>query len=359
MQILSISTDRAMLKNGHGAQEKAMWLAGAFSHTHVILFTTDRSLHHTIPLSDRLTIYPTRSRHPLLYVRDAQRISKNIIQKNTIHTVTTQDPFLTGLVGIWIKKKYGVLLQVQIHTDISSRQFWAHRLGNRVRMYVSHRTLPGADRVRVVSERIKQYVESRYPMTDVVTLPVWINTPKIEQSTPIDLHTHYHAQTIVTTACRLEREKNIDQIIDAFVRVSDKDHVLVIIGSGSLETQLQNQAKQSAAHDRIHFVSWSENLPGYLKGSDVYISASDYEGFGLSLIEAAMCGCRIVSTCVGVVGHELTEDVYVASNPRSLNQALASALSCKTSSNLEQQAYNLVIDRANYLAQYRDALVIE
>ena len=359
MQVLSISTDRSMLTDGHTARDKAIWLATGFDHTHVVLFTTDRSLPSIIQLSERLTVYPTRSRHALLYMVDAWRIAKRVARQTGIDVVTTQDPFLTGLVGVWLQHKLGLPVQVQIHTDIATAAFRRHSWTNRVRIVISHYVLNHADRVRVVSQRVANYVRDRYEGIDVTVLPVWLNCPAINQVEPIDLHRQYDARTILLTASRLEPEKNIDHIITAFAQVDMDSAVLVIVGSGSLEARLKQQAAETAAAGRIQFVPWTSSLPGYLRGADIYVSASDYEGFGLSLAEAALAGCRIVSTSVGVVGHELRSDVYAAGSVDTLGAALQVAVGKTTSPHLQQEASKLCMDRAEYLAAYRQALVLQ
>ena len=61
-------------------------------------------------------------------------------------------------------------------------------------------------------------------------------------------------------------------------------------------------------HGNVVFAGWSDDIVSYYKTADLFLLTSDYEGYGMTLIEAAAAGCPIVTTDVGAVGEIITKD---------------------------------------------------
>ena len=59
--------------------------------------------------------------------------------------------------------------------------------------------------------------------------------------------------------------------------------------------------------NNVIFEEWSNDLVSYYKTADAFLNTSDYEGYGLTLIEAAFAGCPVITTNVGIIGDVLTE----------------------------------------------------
>jgi glycosyltransferase involved in cell wall biosynthesis len=81
---------------------------------------------------------------------------------------------------------------------------------------------------------------------------------------------------------------------------------LVLVGTGfgsidSCEDEVRRAAAEPALHGRITLAGNVGNAQEYLQCADVFAFPSDYEGFGLSLLEAMAVGLPMVSTRVGVV----------------------------------------------------------
>lgn len=285
--------------------------AKKYEEMHVIVFA-DKSFNE-ISLAPNLWVYPTRSTSKWKYVFDALKLGRFIVGKRAITHVTTQDPFETGLVGALIKNRHAVELELQIHTDIGSPYFQKFTRLNRIRTLISKYTLVRADHVRVVSERIKKYVEKYVDPSKIEVRPVPVDVEKIK-NTPIttDLHVKYpQFSKIVLMASRLEPEKNIAMAIRAFKIVLEKipQAGLVIVGSGSEESELKNLAQKLGIENAVIFEGWQNNLASYYKTCDCFLVTSWYEGYGMTLVEAAAVGTKIVSTDVGIAKEVVAEVV--------------------------------------------------
>ena len=56
----------------------------------------------------------------------------------------------------------------------------------------------------------------------------------------------------------------------------------------------------------VDFQKWSGNpILQFYKGADVFLLTSEFEGYGMTLIEAAAAGCPVVTTKVGIAKTDL------------------------------------------------------
>jgi glycosyltransferase involved in cell wall biosynthesis len=100
---------------------------------------------------------------------------------------------------------------------------------------------------------------------------------------------------------RLVASKRFDLAITA---VADAPGVhLDIVGEGPEHQRLAELARSLAVSDRVRLVGscGPEDLAAAMGHCDVVLSASDYEGFGLVLVEAMAAGRPVVATAVGGV----------------------------------------------------------
>ena len=83
---------------------------------------------------------------------------------------------------------------------------------------------------------------------------------------------------------------------------------LVILGDGFEKHMLGQIVSNNGLHGNVVFAGWSDDIVSYYKTADLFLLTSDYEGYGMTLIEAAAAGCPIVTTDVGAVGEIITKD---------------------------------------------------
>lgn len=132
---------------------------------------------------------------------------------------------------------------------------------------------------------------------------------------------------------RLTEKKGVRYLIDAMPQVLKEfpSSKLIIIGSGELEEALKVQATSLELTNSIHFTGSVPNseLPEYYATSDIFIGPSiqteggDTEGFGLTFVEAAMCGCLVIGTRTGGIGDIIQDNVTGMLVPEKNTEALA------------------------------------
>ena len=327
-----LSTDQNIFKAGSEVQARMIEYGQLVQELHIITYTKHNPNDYPSAakkISNNVWAYSTNTSWKPLYFRDAYRIGKKIINQLPItHAyrqagnyqllITAQDPFETGLAGYLLKRKFGLPLQIQIHTDFLSPYFWQESFKNKIRVLLGKWLVKKADCLRVVSQRIKNSIlRSSQDIRscddpNIHVLPIFVDMEKIKNA-PIktDLHKKYPGYDfIILMASRLTREKNIGMAIEAMaelfnVRTSEVQSIersilLLIVGDGPEREALRLKAKSYNLKSNIVFESWTDDLISYYKTADLFMLTSNYEGYGRTLVEAGASGCPALTTDVGV-----------------------------------------------------------
>jgi len=106
---------------------------------------------------------------------------------------------------------------------------------------------------------------------------------------------------ILTYIGRLDDQKGIDVLLDAFSRLPELDIpcVLWVIGDGPLRGDLEKRAVGPAQNNQIIFWGYRKPVTDYLFATDLFILPSLYEAMPLTLLEALAAGLPCIATDVG------------------------------------------------------------
>ena len=308
MKVLSISTDRKIFAEGSSVFSRTKLYASKVSEMHIVVFTLQKE-KHTYKQIGNLHIYPTNSLTQWLYVASALRLGKKIIKEHSLvkgeSVISTQDPFQTGFVGARLSGKFSLPLQVQIHTDFLSR-YYSRSFFNNIRNIIAHYVIPKAKGIRVVSETISNSLIREFPHLKTVPslLPVFVDIEKIISEAPKrDIKKDFPKfKFIIFMASRLTKEKRINIALRTMKKVVEKfPHAgLIIAGAGTEKLNLQRQVSTLGLEKNVVFLGWQDDLISYYKTANIFMLTSEYEGYGMTLIEAGASGCPIVTTRVGM-----------------------------------------------------------
>lgn len=104
---------------------------------------------------------------------------------------------------------------------------------------------------------------------------------------------------ILLTVGRMDPEKRLDFVVDAFALLSEKipNAHLVFAGDGSARKSIEAKASGKRVKDRIHFLGMvpRAELPDVLHDATLFLSASTTEVHPISVIEAIASGLPIVA----------------------------------------------------------------
>ncbi len=100
---------------------------------------------------------------------------------------------------------------------------------------------------------------------------------------------------------RLAEEKGLDVLLQAWAQVSTQfdDAHLLIVGDGSLRSQLEALAQQLKLNGSVRFTGTVADTAPYLQASDLYVQPSFREGLPLAMLEAMSCELAVLATNVG------------------------------------------------------------
>lgn len=102
----------------------------------------------------------------------------------------------------------------------------------------------------------------------------------------------------IIAVARLAEQKRLDRLIEAFALISDRcpEWFVDIYGDGNLRDVLETQIKEKNLMGRINIFPSVRDIMKEYQRSQFFVLSSDYEGFGLVLIEAMACGIPVVAT---------------------------------------------------------------
>ncbi len=102
---------------------------------------------------------------------------------------------------------------------------------------------------------------------------------------------------IIIANGRFVPEKRYDIMIRAFHEIykTSPETRFMILGDGKLREEITGSVPDEMK-DSIDFLGFRDNPYYYMKNSDLFMHASDYEGFPNVLIEAFACGLPVIST---------------------------------------------------------------
>lgn len=157
-----------------------------------------------------------------------------------------------------------------------------------------------ADLICATSYTIEEYIE-QVIAKPVTVIPFGIDTVDFSSKKVNSPFTE--SDFVIGSIKPLEKLYNIDILIKAFAHLLPKYPMikLLIIGAGQAEKELKREAENSGISDKVTFtgrVPFSE-ISRYYNMLDILVNISQYESFGVSVIEAMACEKPVVVTNVG------------------------------------------------------------
>src|SRR6266566_1122358 len=120
----------------------------------------------------------------------------------------------------------------------------------------------------------------------------------------------------------LEPRKNLERLIEAFARIPQKEHQLVIVGNPWYHGKAAEQkARSLGLNGRVKFMGYvpREDLPALFSGAAAFVYPSLLEGFGLPVVEAMACGAPVITSDNSSM-KEVAGEAAVLVDPRNVRE---------------------------------------
>ena len=127
---------------------------------------------------------------------------------------------------------------------------------------------------------------------------------------------------------RLVPQKALHILLEGFsiyLKTATKPTKLVVVGVGTLESDLKNRAIELGIQDKVIWAGFREDIPVVMNALDVFALTSEYEGLGLVLLEAMSASKPVVASNVSaipeVVSDGITGILFTPKNSVALAEA--------------------------------------
>lgn len=117
-------------------------------------------------------------------------------------------------------------------------------------------------------------------------------------------------ELVIGNIGRLEFQKNQEYLLKVFVEIKKNNNLakLIIIGEGTLESQLKNYSKNKGIDKDVIFTGKVDDCENYYNMMDVFVLTSKYEGFPFVMVESQ------INRLPSVVSSSITKSVNIFDN---------------------------------------------
>lgn len=198
-----------------------------------------------------------------------------------------------GVISEYIKEKYGINYIITEHSSTFARYKFSTNS-----IHAIQRIAKNASSVTAVSSNFINLLE-KYTNSKIGILPNLVNEYFFEKDFLIksnDFFTFLHVGS-------LDKNKNQELIIKSFKKIALLNNKvrLKIVGNGSMIKYLESLVSNLNIKKQVDFLYRisPERVRHEMMNASCFILSSNYETFGVVLIEALACGLPLISTKCG------------------------------------------------------------
>ncbi|HOZ56463.1 MAG TPA: glycosyltransferase family 4 protein [bacterium] len=290
MKILSLGLEQLVLdKDSSVAQRIASYGLLVDEYTIIVPHSKNKS----VDLSNKVRAFGVGGNAKFLQLFNIYKFASNFLRNNKYDLITVQDQYYLALLSWLLAKKYRLALEIQVHG--------IEKYGG-LRKIIAHHVLPKADIIRTVSNRLKNRLQDVFNVDKSKIIVVPIYTGEIQATNNKDYKLKNPA--ILLTISRLVPIKNIELQLRALAVLKKENFYteLWIVGDGPEEKKLKELSQNLKVEKYVKFWGWHEKLENFYQQADCFLLTSNFEGWGMVIIEAAHHGLPIIMTDVGCAG---------------------------------------------------------
>jgi len=309
-RVLFVSQNTALLNPSRQTLDGYLDLSSLFDEVHILILRTGiPSKTPVLRVSDKMWVYTVSTKHwwqvtdAALEVLDTQLVFASGFRPDLI---VARDPFESAVVAYKAGLKYQKPTQLHILRDYTGGDsktkisFW--------RRFFTRFTIPRFESVRTVTSSMQAYIQKRFVISDVATLPRYQNYQQlIDSEESINLkHTYRPHIFFLLYVGNLSHESTLHRALDAARFTLKNPRVaMVVLGDGVAKSEFVRRARILEIQRQVIFETKVPDTTAYLKSAHILI-VTDTDGDSDELVlKAAACGIPMV-----MARNEKREDIF-------------------------------------------------
>jgi N-acetyl-alpha-D-glucosaminyl L-malate synthase BshA len=169
--------------------------------------------------------------------------------------------------------------------------------------------LEESDAVTAVSRYLAEETQLMFGVRKPIdVIPNFVDVGRFAPKAGKRWHQREDGERILVHVSNFRPVKRVADVVRAFAKIQQQVPArLLLVGDGPDREHALAVASDLGCSHRVEHLGMHERLEDILPQADVFLSASETESFGLSMLEAMSCGVPCVSTAVGGVSEVLGE----------------------------------------------------
>jgi glycosyltransferase involved in cell wall biosynthesis len=337
MKLLSLSLDPLILDPHSVVATRNARYGEVLERYDIIVPSPKREV---VTLSPNTTVYGTGGSHKLISLMLMCGLMWRLLREDGHEVITSQDTYFLALAGL--------LCARLLHRGIEVQVLGIEKL-TVLRKTLAKFTLSHADSIRVLSHGLKKRLihEFHIPEEKMMLVPIYVDVSSLgygeslseesrrEVEKEVALFRERYANRInIVSVNRLVPIKNIDMQLESVAALKEKypNILLHVVGDGPLRPSLEEKITALGLKDNVILegAKFGAQLRPFFSESNCFVLTSDFEGYGMVVVEAATAGACIVMTEVGCAGevikHEESGLIVKPKDGKAFTDALSRVL---------------------------------
>ncbi|PUE67491.1 glycosyltransferase [Arcobacter lacus] len=228
------------------------------------------------------------------YVQMADKLYSKYIEEFGMPDIIHAHNFLyAGVIAEFLKDKYGIKYIVTEH----SSAFVQNKISNEKIKSIGN-VAKNALKVTAVSSSFNNILKE-YTKTNIDLLPNIVDDFFFQKKFQNKISKNF----IFLHIASLDKNKNQELLIKSFEKIAKLNHniYLNIAGSGYMKKYLESLVKKLDIQKQVNFLGRisQEKVRDEMMKSNCFVLSSNFETFGVVLIEALACGLPLIATKCG------------------------------------------------------------
>lgn len=308
MRILYVNYEYPPLGGGGGVINKQIAEELASRHTVDVLtsqglglpaFSVENGVNiHRVPVFFRSRQAAANLPSMLAYLPSGYRTGLGLLKENNYDVINTHFAIPSGPLGDWLSRKAKIPNVLSVHGgDLydPSKFMSPHR--HFLLRSVVKKVLSRANSVVAQSSNTVGNVHEYYASDlDCKCIPLGIVRHTQSIDSPRERYDLSEKDIALVTVGRLVARKGLDRLLEIVKQINNSNVHLFIIGSGPQLEPLKAMTGEMNLDSQIHFLGQVDDQEKLevLQMSDIYVSTSQHEGFGIVYLEAMAAGLPVV-----------------------------------------------------------------